>query len=454
MPKSVFILKCTIFLLFFCSSLYLRNYIAFYERAKFSFKKEIFCPKNNQSFSNDDYSKNDLENECEYLWRGNRSAICRWINYHGKINSSHKDETWAENLKDCDQWIKARGYPLEANSAEEADFPIAYSISLYKDVDQVERLLRLIYWPQNLYCFHVDAKSPDYLHLAIQRLSRCFANVFVTKSEYVFWSHYSVLRASLNCLNDSATKYANHSWKFIINLSGQDFPLKTNREFVAILKTFNNTNDVELAQENQFSRYWYEHRLIFDKYGNLITHKPIFELFKLPIPYDLKILKGNLAASLSRKFVEFMLNNAVSLAFIKWLEGTDTADEHLWATLNYNVIRGYGIAPGGFDQRCVNFSKLVHQRFVSRYVKWRDGNVQCHGKYVRDVCIFGVGDLANLISSDKTQFFANKFYTNYQTMAFYCMEKWMLNKIRRNATIDSERLIKTDGLYFNGKICM
>ena len=33
-------------------------------------------------------------------------------------------------------------------------------------------------------------------------------------------------------------------WRYLLNLTGQEFPLKTNRELVAILQAFRGANDV------------------------------------------------------------------------------------------------------------------------------------------------------------------------------------------------------------------
>jgi hypothetical protein len=35
------------------------------------------------------------------------------------------------------------------------------------------------------------------------------------------------------------------TWKYFINLTGQEFPLKTNYELVKILQAYNGANDVE-----------------------------------------------------------------------------------------------------------------------------------------------------------------------------------------------------------------
>lgn len=63
--------------------------------------------------------------------------------------------------------------------------------------------------------------------------------------------------------------------------------------------------------------------------------------------------------------------------------------------------------------------------WLAVYAAW-GGRDRCHGKFVRSVCIFGVGDLPELAS--KKELFANKFYLDYQPLALNCLEEWLFNK--------------------------
>ena len=54
--------------------------------------------------------------------------------------------------RNCEKIKRKRGYITEMNHS----FPIAYSILFYKELEQVEYLLRAIYRPQNIYCLHLD----------------------------------------------------------------------------------------------------------------------------------------------------------------------------------------------------------------------------------------------------------------------------------------------------------
>ena len=83
---------------------------------------------------------------------------------------------------------------------------------MFRDVEQTERLLRAIYRPQNVYCVHVDRKSPKVIHEAMSAIATCFDNVFVTSvSHDVQWGKFSVLEPELQCMEE-LWKY---KWKYV-----------------------------------------------------------------------------------------------------------------------------------------------------------------------------------------------------------------------------------------------
>jgi hypothetical protein len=61
-----------------------------------------------------------------------------------------------------------------------------------------------------------------------------------------------------------------------------------------------------------------------------------------------------------------------------------------------------------------------HTHYMTRYAQWRGEGI-CHGKYIRDVCVFGVGDLAALSRRARTHMFANKLHIDYQPAAYHCL---------------------------------
>ena len=157
---------------------------------------------------------------------------------HVELDSSF----YIKATHNCVKFRETRGYIAEPMTEEEREFPIAYSIIMYRDVDRAERLLRAIYQPQNYYCIHVDKKAQKQVHEAMDKIASCLENVFAIKNPVsVKWGDFSVLESELICMKE-LWKY---KWKYFINLTGQEYPLKTNWEIVQILKAYNGANDVE-----------------------------------------------------------------------------------------------------------------------------------------------------------------------------------------------------------------
>ena len=103
---------------------------------------------------------------------------------------------------------------MHSVSKEEEEFPLAYSFVVHKDAGQVERLLRALYRPHNVYCIHVDKKSASVFYNALKDIASCLPNVFLaSKREDVVYASYSRLQADLNCMEEllqvSLVQYVN-----------------------------------------------------------------------------------------------------------------------------------------------------------------------------------------------------------------------------------------------------
>ena len=150
---------------------------------------------------------------------------------------------YANLAADCRCFRAQMGYDVASSTPKEKDFPIAFSILMYKNLEQTERLLRLIYRPQNVYCIHVDGKSPTDIRRGAVAIAGCFDNVFVAGPPVnVAWGQITVVDAELLCMRKLLD--FDKRWKYLVNLVGRDFPLRTNRELVEILKSFNGSNNI------------------------------------------------------------------------------------------------------------------------------------------------------------------------------------------------------------------
>nr|XP_046239125.1 beta-1,3-galactosyl-O-glycosyl-glycoprotein beta-1,6-N-acetylglucosaminyltransferase 7 isoform X2 [Scatophagus argus] len=310
-------------------------------------------------------------------------------------------------------------------SREEEDYPLAFILTVHKELELFVRLFRAIYMPQNVYCIHVDAKAPREYHMAVQKLVGCFKNAFLaSQSETVTYGGFSRLQADLNCMKDLAN--SNIGWRKVLNLCGQDFPIKSNLELVQYMqsKEWRDRNMTPGVKQPVSMRHrtQLQHREVM---GSHVAVK-VPGLKKGPPPHNLQIYFGTAYYALTRDFVDFVLNSQTAHDLLEWSKDTFSPDEHYWVTLNHIKAPGSHI-DGGWEGDI-------------RAIKWRDQEGMthngCKGYYVRDICIYGVEDLPWIIK--KNSMFANKFESNTFPEALDCLEQWHRNKVLNQAAVPIE----------------
>uniref|UniRef100_A0A8C5QH42 Glucosaminyl (N-acetyl) transferase 4 n=1 Tax=Leptobrachium leishanense TaxID=445787 RepID=A0A8C5QH42_9ANUR len=329
-----------------------------------------------------------------------------------------KDEQLASLTRNCDRYKDVRKYNQKPISISEKNFPIAYSIVVHKDAINVERLLQAIYNPVNVYCIHYDKKSPAAFKNAIENLAKCFPNVFIaSKLETVTYAHISRLQADLNCLSDLLNSSV--KWNYVINLCGQDLPLKSNFELVHELKNLNGRNMLESSRPSELkkTRFMLHHEIkksfsFFPDYAEMPIKTTVT---KDPPPHGIEMFVGSAYFVLSRTFTTYIFDNPLVKDFLHWSEDTYSPDEHFWATL----VRVPGV-PGELSRAHGDVTDLDSK---ARLVKWsyHEENLYppCTGSHVRSVCIYGASELRWLLRSQ--HWFGNKFDPKVDPILIICL---------------------------------
>ncbi|KAL5005565.1 hypothetical protein ScPMuIL_016723 [Solemya velum] len=307
-----------------------------------------------------------------------------------------------DNSSACSDFIAKSGYIMDSLTSEEEEFPLAYSIVMFKDQQQTEMLLRAIYRPQNYYCIHLDKKSHFFVKRDMVAIANCFPNVFIA-SQFVnvIWGGFTLLKAEMACLGD-LWKYK--KWKYFINLTGQEFPLKTNYELVKILRSVEGANFVG-ALRNRYKRWW------------IRAGRP---------PHGLTVFKGSGHVVINRDFVDFCLHTQIGQDFLNWTRNIDHSFEFYFNTLNHNTQLGI---PGSFNftGRGGDFFK---KPLMTRVKIWEDSpNKERCKVWQRSICILGLEQLPMLASS--REFFANKF--QFSRVSYYtqqCLDELIYNRTR------------------------
>jgi len=375
--------------------------------------------------------------DCPALFQGDSSVVEKAKEY---MRTHQREKSLAQDLidssKDCAEFRQRRGYFTQPTSEEEADFSIAFSILVYDDVQQVERLLRAVYAPQNAYCIHVDSKADESVKRALRSLAGCFDNVFIaSRLHSVFWGHISIIYAEMSCMEDLLQ--FSTTWKYFINLSGQMFPAHTNRELVKILKLYNGSNDVE-GSVKRADHIWLSIRYKLSwHFSSWLGSMVFLPYFKDPPPYNMTIYKGSNQMAVTRQFVLYFLYHPWSQHIVEYFVDTLAPDEFIWPTLNHNP---HLHVPGSYkgDPETKTFTARASiWKWYSYQVNWSWKPWTCRGKWVREICIFGVGDLPWL--HQRPELFVNKFHSDFEPLTYDCLEELIFNRTMNESLENFDR---------------
>lgn len=364
---------------------------------------------------------------CLDIYDMNPVAVGKTLELRKKVPPIPSDKSMVNATSDCGQYLASRGYSEVQISEQELDFPLAFSLVVHKDAHIVERLLRAVYAPHNIYCIHYDQKSSSVFTEAIHGLARCLPNVFVASQLVVVqYGGISRLRADLNCLSDLLRSTIR--WRYAINLCGQDFPLLSNAELVSELKALKGMNMLETVHPSTYKtqRFTMHHELK-DAQSQYHAVPVKTAKKKQPPPHNIEIFVGSAYFVLSREFVNFVYTSPQVKDFLAWSEDTYSPDEHFWATL----IRIPGV-PGEIKRSDPDISDQMSK---TRLVKWQYLEEKlypaCTGVHVRSVCIYGAAELRWLLNDG--HWFANKFDPKVDPVVIECLE-WNLTE-RKRATV-------------------
>ena len=290
---------------------------------------------------------------------------------------------------------------------EETQLPIAYGFTIYKDSRLFERILQAIYMPHNVYCIHIDNKSPLVFHRAIKAMIACLPNVFVSKkSADVFWGHFSIVQAQLNCMDGLVRSSV--KWKYYISLTGQDFPLYDNKEIVRALRGLKNYNNIISLPLTESA----ENRTKFVHSRNEQGRMSITNKSKSPPPHDISVFKGSTHIIATREFVGFVLHSQLATDFREFLKDTYIPDETIYASLQ----RHPGVPGGIHGRQPMSISRALH------WLHLNSSHQTCHGKWIRRLCWITFGDLQWALGEEKKhQLFVHKIPFDFSEELLECI---------------------------------
>ncbi|XP_035377328.1 beta-1,3-galactosyl-O-glycosyl-glycoprotein beta-1,6-N-acetylglucosaminyltransferase 4-like isoform X3 [Electrophorus electricus] len=362
--------------------------------------------------------------DCSAVYNMDPVALGKSLALRKRGVTMASDASVANATSDCARYLASRGYGEAHVSEAERDFPLAYSLVVHKDAAMVERILRAVYMPHNVYCLHYDLKSPAVFAEAMRGLARCLPKLTVASQlEHVQYAGISRLHADLNCLKDLANSPV--PWRYAINLCGQDFPLRSNSELVRELRALGGASMLETVRPSNAKKQRFSVRYILRDKNAQYHPLPVRTAeAKAPPPHGIQVFVGSAYFTLAREFVTFVQQSRLAKDFLAWSEDTYSPDEHFWASL----IR-VPEAPGAVGLSEPDISDLTSK---TRVVKWEYLEHRlypaCTGVHLRSVCIYGAAELRWLL--DGRHWFANKLDPKVDPILIECLEEKLAERQR------------------------
>lgn len=277
--------------------------------------------------------KPKIQRNCSLLFRGDSKEVQHIRNENALWNGDKFDRGFYDMAiyGNCTK-IRSEFMNNLYVSNEELEFPLAFSLNIHENPQQIFRFLKVIYRPHNLYCLQYDQKSANVLKTATNNLAKCLGNVIVPRrSVNIVWGCYTILEAQMDCISELyRARSSSYPWRYIITLCGKELPLRTNREIVNILKKQNGNPGIKiypLTKKELHNRFTHKFIIGSDNRCHETSHK------LGPVPYGIEIRKNMAYFSLTPEFTHFLLHNKTALDLYEYMKGASNAEEHYFSTV-------------------------------------------------------------------------------------------------------------------------
>ncbi|HSK41792.1 MAG TPA: beta-1,6-N-acetylglucosaminyltransferase [Arenibaculum sp.] len=153
---------------------------------------------------------------------------------------------------------------------------LAYVITLFKQPEQFGRLLNAIWHPDDTFALHVDAKTPPDIRRRFEAVVAGRPNVAFVDPVRVTWGGFSLCEAEWRALGH-LLKHGGQ-WDYVMNVTGQDFPLMGRNEILAELSRVPGANYMQIRDVSNLPRH-------FRRRSQWFCLEARDRLWRLPIPY-------------------------------------------------------------------------------------------------------------------------------------------------------------------------
>ena len=397
--------------------------------ANFSAECSVLPPNFGASYRHLTRHSPQVPASCELLFKGDYSERSRVRNLLNDWENFVDDKYYLRKLSlNCTK-TREMFYDNFYTSSVERNFPLAYiMLAHHKEgvIHQYLRLLKFLYRPHNVYCIHLDFKSPIWWKILVENFSNCFSNIIIVSKVDVVYGTVRILHAHLSCFRELLK--TNLPWRYAINLHGTELPLTTNRVLVELTRSMRGVNIIDKGtnvteSHARHARRKFMLRVAWSEKGNRIYHKRS----DFHTPFNMTLFKSTAStnSALTREFVSFMLSDKRAKALLRYLSDFESAVEFFFSTINH-----FPDAPGNvYLLEKGRKMPLLAQR-IWKFQTLNNSSLCMERKMYHRICIVSASDLPwlRMIMDKRSFYFLNKYWIEYDHVVMDCMEDLLVEK--------------------------
>ena len=202
---------------------------------------------------------------------------------------------------------------------------ILFHVTGYRDPGQFSWLYRAIYNERDLFVIHVDKKSPREVHSDFRSLTTGHQNTYFLESLPIVWGGTGLIQAELEAIRFALK--IDHDWRYLINLSAQDYPLVSINE---LRKTLEDTWPRNFVQCKALSSvHWRIRKRLWFRYIEYRNKRYFTPIPMLPNREFRLEWYGVWWHILSRDFCAWWSTAAKAHGYLKALRSAGMPDEFL-----------------------------------------------------------------------------------------------------------------------------
>lgn len=251
---------------------------------------------------------------------------------------AHKDN-YLQNADDLKfqhmQSIITEPCPLPQNSDKHSSrqIRIAYFIMLHHKAETFKAMFEKIYTRDQFYLIHIDRKAKAEFTDEIQQYIIHFPNVYILESMNIVAGGFSMIQAELNAMEYLLN--VTEKWDYFINLSGEDYPLKSQNIIRQFLTIYNGRNYL-FYYDQKFYRPDTLRRI--QNHFTELTHKISSLIYKRDFMNGVTPYIGGKWFIFTRETCAFLTNNKRVMDFEEYYLHTLLPAESFFQTVLMNTI--------------------------------------------------------------------------------------------------------------------